>query len=238
MGSPMQERKFLSKRQMERDTTRRSGAKSVIPKEWKATDGIKALPAVIRARVLEAVTRFRLGDSPEDSFFSKRMGTESKMAIASELVMAHVGREDIARLLGITRRGLEYMLARLRERNAAGLPLTWNRDRLIETVDALEDAGYMSMSLAEAEPDNKVKAVLLANAIRAYSDAGKLRLKLGVSAEVTKLFLEGMRAADNEAPDPNDRIDLIEWVYRNKIAKRIEPSEDADTIDESKPKLL
>ena len=77
------------------------------------------------------------------------------MAIASELIIEHIAMGDIARLLGVTRRGLEYMLQRIRERNANLLPVTWSRDRLVETVNALEDAGYMSMSLAEGEIDAK-----------------------------------------------------------------------------------
>ena len=206
---------------------RYSGVTPQISKDWKASDGIKALPTSIRQRVTEAVSRFRMGAEPEDNFFAKRYDTEAKMAIASELVMAHVGREDIARLLGITRRGLEYMLARLRQRNADMLPLTWNRDRLVETVDALEDAGYMSLSLAESDPDPKNKAVFLAIAIRAYGEAGKLRIKLGVSKDLIDTLRVGIKGGD-EAPDPNDRVDYIEWVYRNRILKQIQPSEDSD----------
>jgi hypothetical protein len=204
---------------MKRDTTKRSGAKTVISKEWKPTDGITALPAVIRARVLEAVTKVRRGEPPEDNFFSKKLDTETKRAIASELIIEHIAMGDIARLLGITRRGLEYMLQRIRERNANLLPVTWNRDGLISTVDALEDAGYMSMSLAEGAIDAKNKAAYLATAVRAYSKAGKLRVKLGVSKELLDLPRK-RQAADIEdgAPDPKDRIDYIDWVYQNKIA--------------------
>lgn len=168
----------------------------------------------------EAVSRLRMGDQVEDRFFSKRYDTEMKMAIASELLMEHIAQGDIARLLGVTRRGLEYMLARLRQRNADMLPLTWNRDRLVETVDALEDAGYMSMSLAEGDPDPRNKALFLSNAIRAYGDAGNLRLRLGVSKEIADALRAGMKGEN--APDPNDRIDYIDWVYRNKIAPKLE----------------
>jgi hypothetical protein len=216
---------------MERDTSKRSGAKSVISKDWKPTDGIKALPAVIRARVLEAVTKFRLGEPPEDNFFSKRLDTETKMAVASELVMAHVGREDIARLLGITRRGLEYMLERIRERNANLLPVTWNRDRLVETVNALEDAGYLCMSEAEGEIDPNNKASYYATAVKAYSDAGNLRVKLGVSKEMLDLLRKRqMQEAEEIPPDPKDRIDYIDWVYTNKIAPKLEKPEDAEMM--------
>ena len=38
---------------------------------------------------------------------------------------------------------------------------------------------------------------------------------------------------DDAEPDPIDRIDYIDWVFRNKIMKRIQPSEDADIIDQS-----
>src|SRR5215467_14651297 len=92
---------------------RYSGATPQISKDWKPSDGIKALPASIRSRVIK---------------------------------------------------GLDYMLVRIRERNANMLPLTWNRDRLVETVDALENAGYMAMSWAEGDPDPKNKAAFLANA--------------------------------------------------------------------------
>jgi len=215
---------------MKRDTTKRSGAKTVISKEWKPTDGINALPAVIRARVLEAVTKFRRGEPPEDNFFSKRFNTETKMAIASELVMEHVPMGDIARLLGMTRRAIDYMMARIRERNANLLPVTWNRDRLISTVDALEDAGYMSMSLAEGEPDPKNKARFLSIATKAYSDAGSLRLKLGVSKEVLELLRKrATQDLEEQAPDPKDRIDYIDWVYQNKIAPKLE-AQDAEIV--------
>ena len=120
-----------------------------------------------------------------------------KMAIASELVIEHIAMCDIAKLLGLTRRGLEYMLARIRERNANMLPLTWNRDRLVETVNALEDAGYRSLSLAESDPDPKNKAAFLANANHAY--------KLGVSKEI--LDMPKARQGQEEAPDPKDWTD-------------------------------
>jgi hypothetical protein len=86
---------------MARDTTKRSGAKSIVPKRWQATDGINALPATVRAKVTMAMTKFRLGEPPKDDFFAKSYDTEAKMAIACELVIAHVGREDIARLLAL-----------------------------------------------------------------------------------------------------------------------------------------
>ena len=168
-----------------------------------------------------------MGDPPEDNFFSKRLDTETKMAIASELVIEHIAYGDIAKLLCLTRRGLEYMLTRIRERNANMLPLTWNRDGLVETVDALEDAGYMSLSLAEGEPDPRCKALFLSNAIKAYSDAGNLRIKLGVSKDLLDMLRAGMKGND-DAPDPNDRIDFIDWVYRNRILKQLQASEDAD----------
>jgi hypothetical protein len=38
---------------------------------------------------------------------------------------------------------------------------------------------------------------------------------------------------DDAEPDPIDRVDYIDWVYRNKIAKQLPPSEDADIVDES-----
>jgi len=187
------------------------------------------LPAVIRARGLEAVTKVRRGEPPEDNFFSKKLDTETKMAIAQELVIEHIPMGDIARLLGITRRGLEYMLQRIRERNANLLPVTWNRDGLISTVNALEDAGYMSMSLAEGAIDEKNKATHIGKAIKAYSDAGKLRVKLGMNKELLDLPRK-RQAADIEdgAPDPKDRIDYIEWVYTNKIAPKLETQEVQD----------
>src|SRR5262249_13220034 len=107
-------------------------------------------------------------------------------------------------------------------------------DRLVETVDALEDAGYMSMSLAESDPDPKNKAVFLANAIRAYSEAAKLRLKLGVSKDLLDMLRAGMKG-DDEAPDPNERIDYIEWVYTNRIAPKLEEPEDTELIQPAAP---
>ena len=167
--------------------------------------------------------RVRRGEPPEDNFFSKKLDTETKMAIAQELIIEHIAMGDIARLLGITRRGLEYMLQRIRERNANLLPVTWNRDGLVATVDALEDAGYRSMSQAEGAIDDKNKIVYIATAVKAYSAAGKLRVKLGVSKELLDLPRK-RQAADIEdgAPDPKDRIDYIDWVYQNKIAPKLE----------------
>ena len=68
-----------------------------------------------------------------------------------------------------------------------------------------------------------------ATAVRAYSDAGNLRVKLGVSKELLDLPRK-RQAADIEdgAPDPKDRIDYIEWVYTNKIAPKLETQEVQD----------
>jgi len=116
------------------------------------------------------------------------------------------------------RRALDYMIERIRERNATLLPITWNRDRLVSTVDSLEDAGYLSMSLAESAIDDKDKVAYISTAVKAYSDAGNLRVKLGVSKEMLELLRKRQQQEIEEnAPDPNDRIDYIEWVYTNKI---------------------
>lgn len=85
----------------------------------------------------------------------------------------------------------------------------------------------MSLSLAEGEPDPRCKALFLSNAIKAYSDAGNLRIKLGVSKDLLDMLRAGMKGND-DAPDPNDRIDFIDWVYRNRILKQLQASEDAD----------
>jgi len=43
---------------------------------------------------------------------------------------------------------------------------------------------------------------------------------------------------DNTQPDPIDRIEMIDWVFRNKIMKRIQPPEDASVAAESETKTV
>jgi hypothetical protein len=43
---------------------------------------------------------------------------------------------------------------------------------------------------------------------------------------------------DDPQPDPINRIDLIDWVFRNKIMKRIEPPENASVAAESETKTV
>ena len=75
-----------------------------------------------------------------------------------------------------------------------------------------------------------------ATAVRAYSDAGNLRVKLGVSKELLDLPRK-RQAADIEdgAPDPKDRIDYIDWVYQNKIAPKLEEPQDAEVVQVALP---
>jgi hypothetical protein len=50
--------------------------------------------------------------------------------------------------------------------------------------------------MAEADPDPKKKAVFIAIAIRAYGDAGKLRIKLGVSKDLLHMVRAGVKGND------------------------------------------
>jgi hypothetical protein len=202
--------------------------KSLVAQDWQVVNGIGALPPSVRAKVIDAIRKARLGEEPQDDFFSQKFRPETKLNIVQELLFQRLSHTDIARLMGMSGRGIEFLVARIRQLNAENLPVTWNRDRFVDTVDRLEDDADINRAYAESEPDSRVRVMYLANAIRAGAEAGRLRLQLGLSKEWLAALREGMKRGGDQAPDPNQRIDMIDWVYRNRIMKQIQPSEDAE----------
>ena len=61
----------------------------------------------------------------------------------------------------------------------------------------------------------------------------RIRILHFVDQNVVKAAARSAETEDDAEPDPINRIDYIDWVYRNKIAKQLPPSEDADMIDQS-----
>jgi len=216
---------------------RKAKRKALIPKTWTAKDGIDRLPNKLRLKVVEALSRIRMGELPEPNFFNRKYSRAERERIAYELEKSSVSVQDIATLLGMSMWGVVVMLGRVRQQQAFGLGPDWASAIFVNEINnQIIDAAW-NRARSEATADEEMAARFRQQATLASKAINEQILKGQESETISRAFREAAaRSAETEddaEPDPIDRIDYIDWVYRNKIAKQVQPSEDADIIDQS-----
>ena len=216
---------------------RKAKRKALIPKTWTAKDGIDRLPNKTRLKVVEALSRIRMGEPPAPNFFNRKYCRVERERIAYELEKSSVSVQDIATLLGMSMWGVVVMLGRVRQQQAFGLGPDWASAIFVNEINnQIIDAAW-NRARSEATADEEMAARFRQQATLASKAINDQILKGQESEAISRALREAAtRSAETEddaEPDPIDRVDYIDWVYRNKIAKPLPPSEDADIIDQS-----
>jgi hypothetical protein len=216
---------------------RKAKRKALIPKTWTAKDGIDRLPNKTRLKVVEALSRIRMGEPPEPNFFYRKYSRVERERIAYELEKSSVSVQDIATLLGMSMWGVVVMLGRVRQQQAFGLGPDWASAIFVNEINnQIIDAAW-NRARSEATDDEEMAARFRQQATLASKAINDQILKGQESEAISRAFREAAATSseteDDAEPDPINRVDYIDWVYRNKIAKQLQSSEDADIIDQS-----
>ena len=219
----------------------RSRSKGLIPKSWSDDKDIRTLPDGVREKVVEAISRIRMGEPPDPNFFKAqyRRGPMRCM-IAYELQKSGLSYGDIAMLLDLTLAGAIRLLDRTREQQMSGLGPNWALAIFKDQIDDhLLDAAW-NRARSESTADEAMAARFRQQA----TAASKAIAELIIKGQESKMIMDAMREAasrrkeaDTETPpDPINRVDMIDWVFRNKIMPRLQQSEDGIPKHESEAK--
>ena len=218
----------------------RSRCKALIPKSWSDDKDIRTLPNGVREKVVEAISRIRMGEPPDPDFFKTqyRRGPMRSL-IAYELQKAGLSYGDIAILLDLTLAGTIRLLDRTREQQMSGLGPNWALAMFKDQIDdILLDAAWN-----RAQSETTADEQLAARSRQQATAASKAVADLIIRGQESKMIMDALREAanrnketDDSPPDPVNREDLLEWVFWNKVVKRLQPSENAEIEAESQPK--
>ena len=146
--------------------------------------------------------------------------------------------QDIATLLGMSMWGVVVMLGRVREQQAFGLGPDWASAIFVNEINnQIIDAAW-NRARSEATADEGMAARFRQQAMLASKAINEQILKGQESEAISRALREAAASSaeteDDTPPDPINRIDIIDWVYRNKIMPRIQPSEGVDIAGEAK----
>jgi hypothetical protein len=160
---------------------RKAKRKALIPKTWTAKDGIDRLPNKLRLKVVEALSRIRMGELPEPNFFNRKYSRAERERIAYELEKSSVSVQDIATLLGMSMWGVVVMLGRVRQQQALGLGPDWASAIFVNEINnQIIDAAW-NRARSEATDDEEMaarfrqQATLASKAITTKSSKAKSR---------------------------------------------------------------
>jgi hypothetical protein len=145
--------------------------------------------------------------------------------------------QDIATLIGMSMWGVVKMLERVRQQQAFGLGPDWASAIFVNEINnQIIDAAW-NRARSETTANDDMAARFRHQATLASKGINDQILKAQESEAISRALREAAASSakteDDTPPDPINRIDMIDWVYRNKIMKRIESSNDAGVINES-----
>ena len=219
---------------------RKKNTKALISKEWRVKDGLEVLPELVRSRIDEVLRRLKVGDEQQAKFFNQRFTPAQRCKIAFELVHSGVSYPDLAKLLGVSLVSAHDIVNRAMQQVAAGLSPVWMPSHFIDSIHTLEEDAAWNRSKSESAMDDETALAFRRNATAATAKSGELLVKVAESDKIAAAIRESsnQNGQSKSMPDAVDRVDVLQWVFENKILKQIEPPiEDAQVREsDSRPR--
>lgn len=183
-----------------------------------------------------------MGEPVAWDFFERKFTVAQRELIAYQLSHANLTLADIATLLGTSFSGAYHVLARAKESALIGFSPNAIATGLIDDLIHLRDDANWNRMKADQAADDELAAIFRRNATAAQAKAAELSIKTVESSNVQKLVQAWLRARSTEPingeipkPEAIARIDMLQWVYENRVIPRLKPPEPEPTDVEPIP---
>jgi hypothetical protein len=175
--------------------------------------------------IAACLSKLRVGEELRPNFFKLKFSPAQRQTITYELLQIGFTYRDVATLLGVTVQSAYWMAQRAREDMLVMVGPAWIPANFLDDYNTLKSDAAWLRSKSETASTEELEQAARHRAGTLTAKAADLLIDMSRTNAIERAMREANGAKSTEAPDPNDRINMLQWVFENKIMKQIEPPE-------------